>query len=128
MKTKFRPTQAYTKDTGLVIVLILLLTAYWKENLVFILLAIATLLVAMTVPAVLKPLAVIWYYVSTALGSVTNRIVLTAIYWGVLTPVGVLRRWLGFDPMKSKLWKNGTHSVFTERNHVFISDDLNRPY
>ncbi len=128
MKIKFHPTQAYAKDTGLVIVLILLLIAYWKGDLFFILPAIGTLLVAMTVPIVLQPLAVIWYYASTALGSVTNRIVLTVIYWGVLTPVGMVRRWLGFDPMKRKIWKNGTHSVFAERNHIFKSDDLKMPY
>lgn len=128
MKLKFRPTQTYTKDTGLVIVLILLLTAYWKENLFFILLAIGTLVVVMTIPVVLKPLAVIWYYFSTALGNITNRIVLTVIFWGVLTPVGIIRRCLGFDPMKRKTWKNGVHSVFTVRNHTVTSDDLNMPY
>jgi hypothetical protein len=128
MKTKFHPTLTYTKETGLVIVLILLLWAYWKDNLFFVLLAIGTLLVVITVPVVLKPLALIWYYASTALGNITNRIVLTIIYWGVLTPVGMVRRWLGFDPMKRKVWKNGTYSVFTERNHIFKSDDLNMPY
>jgi hypothetical protein len=128
MKLKFLPTQAYTKDTGLVIVLILLLTAYWKGDLFFILLSIVTLVVAMTIPVVLKPVAVIWYYFSTALGHITNRIILTIIFGVVLTPVGMIRRSLGFDPMKRKAWKNGSASVFTERDHVFISDDLNMPY
>jgi hypothetical protein len=128
MKLKFRPTQAYTKDTGLVIVLILLLTAYWKGDLFFILLSIVTLVVAMTIPVVLKPAAVIWYYFSTALGNITNRIIFTIIFGVVLTPVGMIRRSLGYDPMKRKTWKNGSNSVFTERDHVFIPDDLNRPY
>jgi hypothetical protein len=128
MKLKFRPTQAYTKDTGLVIVLILLLTAYWKGDLFFILLSIVTLVVAMTIPVVLKPAAVIWYYFSTALGNITNRIIFTIIFGVVLTPVGMIRRFLGYDPMKRKTWKNGSNSVFTERDHVFIPDDLNRPY
>lgn len=128
MKSKFRPTQAYTKDTGLVIVLILLLAAYWTGKLFFLPLSIGTLLVVMTVPVVLKPLAVIWYYFSTALGNITNRIVLSVIFVGVLIPVGVIRRCLGFDPMKRKVWKSGVNSVFTERNHTFIADDFNRPY
>ncbi|PJC72380.1 MAG: hypothetical protein CO013_09605 [Syntrophobacterales bacterium CG_4_8_14_3_um_filter_58_8] len=128
MKSKFRPTQDYAKDTGLVIVLILLLTAYWTEKLFFLPLSIGTLLVVMTVPVVLKPLAVIWYYFSTGLGNMTNRIVLTVIFVGVLIPVGMIRRCMGFDPMKRKAWKNGVNSVFTERNHTFIADDFNRPY
>lgn len=128
MKSRFRPTQAYTKDTGLVIVLILLLIVYWTEKLFFLPLSIGTLLVVMTVPVVLKPLAVIWYYFSTALGNMTNRIVFTAIFVGVLIPVGLIRRCMGFDPMKQKVWKNGVISVFTVRNHTFTSDDFNTPY
>lgn len=128
MKSKFRPTQAYTKDTGLVIVLILLLTAYWTEKLFFLPLSIGTLLVVMTVPTVLKPLAFIWYYFSTALGIITNRIILAVIFGGVLTPIGIIRRCLGCDPMKRKAWKNGVHSVFTVRNQTVTPDDLIRPY
>ncbi len=128
MKSKFHPTQAFVKDTGLVLVLISLLIAYWTGKLFFVLLATGTLLVAMTVPVVLKPLAFIWHYFSVTLGSIANRVVLTVIFGGVLTPVGVIRRWLGFDPMKRKAWKNGVTSVFAERNHLFTADDLNRPY
>ena len=128
MKSKLRLTQAYTKDTGLVIVLILLVAAYWTGKLFFIPLSIGTLLIVMTVPVILKPLAFVWFYFSTALGKITNRIVLTIIFVGLLIPVGVIRRCLGFDPMKRKAWKNGRNSVFTERNHIFTANDFNRPY
>ena len=128
MKLNFRPTETFTKDTGLVIVLILLLITYWTGKLLFILISIGTLVVVMTIPVVLTPLAVIWYYFSTALGQVTNRIILTIVFGIVLTPVGIVRRWMGFDPMKRKAWKNGVQSVFTERNHTFTSNDLKMPY
>jgi hypothetical protein len=128
MKLKFRPDQAYIKDTGLVVVLILQLVAYWQEDLFFILLAIATLVVVMTIPSVLKPIAIAWYYFSIALGSITNRMILSIVFGTILTPIGIIRRSLGFDPMKRKEWKMGTHSVFTKRNHVFTGDDLNMPY
>jgi hypothetical protein len=128
MNSKFRLTQAYTKDTGLVIVLILLLAAYWTGKSFFLPLSIGTLLVVMTVPVILKPLAFVWYYFSMALGKITNRIVLAVVFMGLLIPVGVIRRCLGFDSMKRKAWKNGGNSVFTERNHIFTADDFNRPY
>ncbi|KAF0155074.1 MAG: membrane protein [Syntrophaceae bacterium] len=128
MKSKFCLTQAYTKDTGLVIVLILLLAAYWTGKSFFLPLSIAILLVVMTVPVILKPLAFVWYHFSMGLGKITNRIILTVVFVGLLIPVGVIRRCLGFDPMKRKAWKNGRNSVFTERNHIFTADDFNRPY
>jgi hypothetical protein len=128
MSLKFRPTQAFTKDTGLIVVLILLLTAYWTGKSFFLPLSIGTLLVVMTVPMVFKPVAIVWYYFSATLGQVTNRIVLTIIFVCVLVPVGVIRRYLGFDPMKRKAWKKGVNSVFTERHHTFTADDFDKPY
>jgi hypothetical protein len=129
MSVKFHPTGAYIKDTGLVAVLILLLVAYWQGGeSPFVPLAIGMLVVVMTVPAVLKPVAVIWYYFSLGLGYVSSRIVLALIFWGVLLPVGLVRRWMGFDPMQRKAWKKGRDSVFTERNHIYTGDDLTRPY
>jgi hypothetical protein len=128
MKLGFQPTQAYSKDTGLVIVLVLLLTAYWMENLFLIPFAIGILVGVMTVPIIFKPLAVVWYYFSITLGSITNRIILTVIFWVVLTPIGIIRRSLGFDPMKQKAWKNGLCSVFTTRNQYMTPDDLKLPY
>jgi len=128
MKSTFRPDQTFTKDTGLVVVLVLLLTAYWTQKSLFILLAIATLIVAMTIPVILKPVAVVWHYLSTVIGNIANRIVLAVIFGILLIPVGVIRRCLGFDPMKRKEWKNGGHSVFSVRNHTYTSGDLNTPY
>jgi hypothetical protein len=128
MKLIYRPTEAYTKDSGLVITLVLLLIAYWREESFFILLAICTLLLVMTFPIILRPLAISWHYVSTLLGMVTNRTLLTIVFWLILLPVGMARRFLGFDPMKRKEWKHGTQSVFTERNHTFTVEDLLMPY
>lgn len=128
MKITFKPTQDYTKDTGLVIVLILLIAAYWTENLFFVLPALGTLVVVMTAPVILKPMAFVWHYFSIALGGITNKIILTIIFLTILTPVGIIRRGLGFDPMKRKAWKNGTGSVFTKRNRPVTSDDVTAPY
>jgi hypothetical protein len=129
MSVKFHITGTYIKDTGLVIVLVLLLVAYWRgEESLFIPLAIAILVLVLTIPVVLKPVAMIWYYFSVGLGHVSSRIVLAVIFWGVLLPVGLVRRWMGFDPMQRKVWKKGAQSVFTKRNHLFTGDDLRRPY
>ena len=128
MKKKNRPTEGYIKDTGLIIVLILLLIAYGTGKSLFILLAIAMLVVVMTVPVILTPFAAIWFSLSAVLGSITNRIVLTILFGAVLMPIALIRRFRGYDPMKRKIWKKGSCSVFTKRNHVFIADDLNVPY
>jgi hypothetical protein len=40
-----------------------------------------------------------WMRFATALAFVNTRILLCAMYWGVITPVGVLRRIFGYDPL-----------------------------
>lgn len=124
MKTRFDSSPEYSRDTGLIIVLILLLIAFWNAHHAMILSAIIVLLAAMTIPAVFKPAAFIWFYFSLFLGSVTNRVILTLLFVLVLSPVGIIRKWFGYDPMRRKAWKQGTHSVFVVRNHSFSSKDL----
>jgi len=128
MKRIFHPDQTYCKDSGLIIVLVLLLTAYWRNNLSLILPAMGTLILAMTIPVVFLPAAVIWHYFSLFLGSITNRIVLALIFIGIITPVSLVRRHLGFDPILRKKWKKGSDSVFIIRNHAFVAKDLTTPF
>jgi hypothetical protein len=128
MNLSFRPTKTYAKDIGLIIVLILLLIAYWKNNLVLILPATGILIAAMTVPMIFMPAAVIWYYFSLLLQKITNPIVLAIVFIGVITPVGLIRRCLGYDPMKKEFWKKGAGTVFVDKNHIFTASDLTTPF
>jgi hypothetical protein len=128
MNLRFRPTQTYAKDIGLIIVLVLLFTSYWKNTLVLILPATGMLIAAITVPMIFMPVAVIWYYFFLLLEKIISRIVLSLIYFGVITPVSLIRSCLGFDPMQRKTWKNGSGTVFIERNHTFTAKDLTTPF
>lgn len=128
MKPIFHPTQTYCKDTGLIIVLALLLTTYWKNTLALILPAAGILIAAMTIPIIFAPLAVIWYYFSLFLGKITNRIVLAFIFFVIVLPVSLIRRCVGFDPIMHKKWKKGSDSVFLIRNHTFVAKDLTTPF
>lgn len=128
MITLFKPDMNYARDTGLVIVLALMITAIWMESLKLIWPAIVMLLIAMTIPSVFKPAAIFWHYFSLLLSSMTNRILLTILFMVILVPVGIVRRWFGFDPMKRKQWKQATCSVFVVRNHRFSSKDLTTPF
>jgi multisubunit Na+/H+ antiporter MnhG subunit len=116
------------KDSGLALVLICMICfQVWKHQFL-ILLAIAFLLVAMTYPPIFKPFARLWFGLSTALGTVVSRIILTIVFFTVVLPVGLMRRMLGKDAMKIKLWKKDNTSVFRRREHRFAAKDLEHPY
>ena len=116
------------KDAGLALVLISLICyQVWKLE-ILILSAIIFLVVAMTYPPIFKPFARFWFALSTALGTVVSKIILSVLFFVIVMPIGLLRRVLGKDSMRIKDWKKGKESVFRLRDHRFAAKDLEHPY
>lgn len=59
----------------------------------------ALMVLGQLVPAALKWPSALWWRFAIALGYVNARIILTAVFFLVLTPVGLLRRFAGADPL-----------------------------
>jgi hypothetical protein len=82
----------------------------------------------MTVPQIYRPVAVFWLGLSDLLGAVVPKILLGIVFFAVVTPIGLFRRLLGKDALKLRAFKVSEGSVMLQRNHVFIGQDLARPY
>jgi hypothetical protein len=121
-------TLEQAKDTGMAMVLLCLLLGYWGKLPKFLPLSIALLLLTMVWPAAFKPLATLWFGLSHLLGNVVSRIILTLIFFLLVTPIGLIRRWLRSDSLQLKKWKKGRGSVFVEREGVITGKDLADPY
>ena len=116
------------KDSGLALVLISLICyQVWKLE-ILILAAIIFLVAAMTYPLVFQPFARFWFALSTALGTVVSKIILTVLFFVIVLPVGLIRRAMGRDPMQMKSWKKGKESVFRIRKHVYSAKDMEHPF
>lgn len=116
------------RDTGLAMVLIILLVAYLGEKPQLVPVAIVLLVMVMTWPNVFRPLSRVWFGLSRLLGTVMSKVILTVIFFGIVTPVGLIRRMTGADPMRLKQWKDGSHSVLKTRNKSIEAMDLEHPY
>jgi Saxitoxin biosynthesis operon protein SxtJ len=60
------------------------------------------------VPAAVFPKSLTWVYkgwmaLGHVLGWINTRIILGFIFYFIVTPIGIFRRWLGKDPMGKKL-------------------------
>jgi hypothetical protein len=60
------------------------------------------------VPAVVFPKSLVWVYkgwmaIGHVLGWINTRIILGMIFYVIVTPIGMIRRWLGKDPMGRQL-------------------------
>lgn len=116
------------KDTGLAIVLILLLFIYLSKVNHLLLPAIIVLVVTMTCPGIFRVPGELWFGFSHFLGGIVSKVLLAAVFYILVTPIGLLRKLGGADAMKKKVWKRDALSVFAKRDHLFVREDLENPY
>ena len=123
---KSTPEQA--KDTGMAMVLICLLLGYWGKFPKFLPVSLVLLIITMAWPKAFKPLAGLWFGLSHLLSSVVSRVLLTVVFFLIVTPIGVIRRWTGADALQLKKWKQGQDSVFVVREGPVQGKDMANPY
>jgi hypothetical protein len=125
MKT---PTTQQCQDTGMAMVLLLLVIALRVDRGGVVLAALVVQVIAMTVPRWFAPVAIVWLALSHVIGKVVSTILLAVVYALIVTPVGLVRRLTGKDPLRLRAFRNGTASAMMVRRHTFGPRDLERPY
>ncbi|MGI6393806.1 MAG: SxtJ family membrane protein [bacterium] len=115
-------------DSGLALVLISLIVFFITDCLYALYFATGFLLLCMTIPSVFKPFAKVWFGFSHLLGAIVSKVILSIVFFVVVTPIGLLRELLGKDSLMLKKFKKGKDSVLVERNHLYTKDDISKPY
>ena len=115
-------------DTGMAIMLILLLVGLFTKNDVYYKIAIPVLIINMTFPMFYYLFAIIWLGFSKLLGTVMSKIILTIVYIILVIPVGLFRRLIGKDSLQLSEFKKGSNSVMKTRNYNFTTKDIETPY
>lgn len=121
-------TKEQAKDTGMAMVLILLLFWVARHKDGYIGLAILIHLITMVAPQVFRPIAVLWFGLSHIMGIVASKVLLGIVFFAVVTPIGLWRRMSGADSLKLRAFKSGPGSVMKNRDHTFVGKDLEQPY
>jgi Saxitoxin biosynthesis operon protein SxtJ len=125
---KKKITKDQSRDTGMAMVLLLLILFVSRKREGYLFAALGLHVLNMIVPQIFRPVAVLWLWLSHVLGTVSSKVMLSIIFFGVVTPMGLLRRLLGRDSLKLHAFKAGEESVLVVRNHTFSAGDLKRPY
>lgn len=116
------------RDTGMALVLVSLIVFFITREIRYVTIGTGLLLLDMIAPALFKPAAKVWFGLSHVLGTVMSKVILTLVFFVVLTPMGLLRGLLGKDPMRVRQFKQGTASVFRVRDHTFGPADIEQPF
>lgn len=125
---KRKITKDQSRDTGMAMVLLFLLMFAARKREWLLIGAMVAHVVNMAVPQIYRPVAVLWLGLSDLLGAVVPKILLSLVFFLVVTPIGALRRLFGKDALKLRVFKASQDSVMLERNHTFVARDLERPY
>jgi hypothetical protein len=125
---KKKITKDQCRDTGMAMVLLLLLLAVSPKRHGYLVAAIVLQVANMIGPQIFRPIAVVWLGFSSLLGEIVPKILLSIVYFLVVTPIAFLRRLAGKDTLKLRVFKGSQDSVMLERNHTFVGRDLERPY
>ena len=121
-------TPNQVKDSGMVLVLICLILWFPLKNEFTVIAAVGFLLVDMTMPILFKPFAWFWFSVSRIIGAIVSKIILSILFYTLVTPVGLVRRLLGKDDLQLGSFKKATSSVFIKRDHSYTGTDLLNPF
>lgn len=123
-----RVTKDQSRDTGMAMVLLLLILYIRTKRDGMLWAAVALHVLNMIVPRIYAPIAVVWLGFSHLLGTVMSKILLSILFFGLVTPIGMLRRLFGKDSLKLRAFKASEESVMSVRNHMFVGRDIEKPY
>ena len=111
-------------DFGQTAILVtLFLALYLKQN-NFVIAAFICTLVTVLAPIIFYPFAFCWFGISEILSFISSRIVVSLVFFLVVTPMGLLRQLSGKDSLKIKQFRKNRQSAMEERNHLYTEADF----
>lgn len=87
--------------------------------------AIFTLWV-MLLPATLRPVYRAWMNIASAAGIVNNALLLGSVFFCILSPLGILMRWFGYDPLH--LFYSADAPSYRTRSITGLPKHMENPY
>jgi Saxitoxin biosynthesis operon protein SxtJ len=102
-------SNAQARKTALVVAAVLFAIALWNlyrgrmtQLAVFAGIAGVLMFIGLLVPVAARAFHRFWMGIAAVLGYINSRILLSLLYYGLFTPVGLVRRLIGHDPMKRR--------------------------
>lgn len=116
------------QDTGLALTLLMLIIVNLWGVYSLVPVAMVLLIITMVWPRAFQPVAGLWFGFSHLLGTVMSTVILTVLFFVLVTPIGLIRRATGADTLQLKKWKTNDESVFAVRADLIQKKDLQTPY
>ena len=115
---------------GITIGVILLIIAgflFWKEKESFQILltfGVTLCILGIAIPFILKPIYWVWMIFATILGWIMTRVILSLLFYIIVTPIGLIPRFFGkqflelrWDKSKESYWNFRTNEHLKKENY-----------
>lgn len=115
-------------ETSLVLVILGIILGFVQYQSNWYVVAAIVAGIGLVVPNLLYPIAVVWFTLGNVLSKLVSPLLLTFVFLLLITPIGLIRGWLGRDSLKLRWSKPDNQSMFKKRNHTFTAADLKNSF
>lgn len=112
---------------ALLVLLLLTLSNYLTVTLM-IRLSIPIILIALLIPQLIRPITISWFWIGETLSKLTSRLFLSVLFFIVVTPIGVIRRFLSKGAIYQSCQPNIQSSNFINTTKTITYDHLSTPF
>ena len=115
-------------DFGIVLALVLLVTGLIFHIRILFGLTVVALLLTALLPVLFTPFAWCWFKFAVVVERFFSVIILSVIFYFVVTPVGLIRRLFAKDSMHLFDFKKGKNSVFMVKDKTYGKSDVEQQF
>ena len=126
--SRVRPDKRQCLETAVLLAGGLLLYALLQQKYALGWISLCVLLTALLFPVIYYPLAKLWFRLGMLLSWFSSRLLLSLVFFLVITPVGLIRRLMKKDNLKLGEFGQSRKSVMIQRKYLFKADDLIHPF
>ncbi|MFT5168133.1 MAG: hypothetical protein ACI8P3_003372 [Saprospiraceae bacterium] len=101
---------------------------YFTENKYFLITAIVIGLIGLLSKFLSKKIAWLWFKLAETLGRINGFILLSLLFYFLLTPLAWLMRRFKKDTLKLKKKSYPANSYYIDRNHDYSAKDIENPW
>lgn len=111
-------------EFALISILLTLIPGVYRNDIYLAKVATILTLTTILLPIAFYPFALLWFNLARAMSLIGPIIVLSIVFFLIVTPMGLLRKLIGRDSLRRKEFKRNRESVMVERNYLYSAKDF----
>ncbi len=124
IKTDKKDLRGFAYTIGIILIIISVILFYYNNPIfkIFIKISASFILVGFVTPIILKPIYLVWMVFAVILGWIMTRVILSLVFYLIMTPIGLFTRLIGEDFLGLKKTDSGSYWNLRDSNYETNQD------